>query len=81
MPELISVSSETVDAVFPELPRMVRLALRVGSKLQHGTLDVTLADGRIVRLGGIGPGSAAALTIYHFGFASPALCAGEIRLV
>ena len=56
MSELISVTSETVDATFPELPRMVRLALGFGSKLQHGTLDVTLADGRTVRLGGNGPG-------------------------
>ena len=55
MPELISVRSETVDALFPELPRVVRLALGFGSKLEHGTLDVTLADGRIVRLGGNGP--------------------------
>jgi cyclopropane-fatty-acyl-phospholipid synthase len=46
IPELISVTSETVDALFPELPRLVRLALGFGSKLQHGTLDVTLADGR-----------------------------------
>src|SRR5437868_2330054 len=52
MPELISVTSDTVDAVFPELPRMVRLALGFGTKLQRGTLDVTLADGRMVRLGG-----------------------------
>jgi len=80
MPELISVSSETVDAMFPELPRMVRLALRVGSKLRHGTLDVTLADGRIVRLGGIGPGPAAAMTIYHYGFASRLLRSGDIGI-
>ena len=46
MPELISVTSETVDATFPELPRLVRLALGFGSQLQHGTLDVTLADDR-----------------------------------
>ena len=62
MPELISVTSETVDAMFPELPRLVRLALGFGSQLQHGTLDVTLADGRTVRLGGNGPGPAAAMT-------------------
>ena len=63
MSELISVTSETVDATFPELPRLVRLALGFGSKLQHGTLDVTLADGRIVRLGGNGPGPGAAMKI------------------
>ena len=80
MPELISVTSETVDATFPELPRLVRLALGFGSKLQHGTLDVTLADGRIVRLGGNGPGPAAAMKIYDYGFASRLLRSGDIGI-
>src|SRR6187200_1887057 len=80
MPELISVTSETVDATFPELPRLVRLALGFGSQLQHGTLDVTLADGRTVRLGGNGPGPAAAMTIYDYGFASRLLRGGDIGI-
>jgi cyclopropane-fatty-acyl-phospholipid synthase len=80
MPELISVTSETVDATFPELPRLVRLALRFGSKLQHGTLDVILPDGRIARLGGNGPGPAAAMKIYHYGFASRLLRGGDIGI-
>src|SRR5436190_16468193 len=80
MPELISLTSETVDVTFPELPRVVRLALGFGSKLQHGTLDVTLADGRMVRLGGNGPGPAAAMKIYHYGFASRLLRSGDIGM-
>jgi cyclopropane-fatty-acyl-phospholipid synthase len=80
MSELISVTLETVDATFPELPRLVRLALGFGSKLQHGTLDVTLADGRMVRLGGNGPGPAAAMKIYDYGFASRLLRGGDIGI-
>ena len=80
MSELISVTSETVDATFPELPRLVRLALGFGSQLQHGTLDVTLADGRMVRLGGNGPGPAAAMKIYDYGFASRLLRGGDIGI-
>src|SRR6185369_15281173 len=80
MPELISVTSETVHTAFPELPRLVRLALAFGSQLQHGTLDVTLADGRTVRLGGNGPGPAAAMTIYDYGFASRLLRGGDIGI-
>src|SRR5437773_11055560 len=80
MPELISVTSETVHATFPELPRLVRLALGFGSKLQHGTLDVTLADGCLVRLGGNGPGPAAAMKIYDYGFASRLLNGGDIGI-
>src|SRR5882757_8963371 len=80
IPELTSVTSETVDALFPELPRVVRLAFGFGSKLQHGALDVTLADGRMVRLGGHGPGPTATMKIYHFGFASRLLRSGDIGM-
>src|SRR5215216_8123556 len=80
MPELISVTSETVDAKFPELPRLVRLALGFGSQLQRGTLDVTLADGRMVRLGGNGPGPDAVMKIYDYGFASRLLRGGDIGI-
>lgn len=75
-----SVTSESVDAAFPELPRLVRLALQFGSKLQRGTLDVTLADGRMVRLGGHAPGPAAAMTIYDYGFASRLVHSGDIGI-
>ncbi len=80
MPELISVTSETVDGLLPDLPRVVRLALGFGSKLQHGTLDVALADGRMVRLGGNGPGPVAAMKIYDYGFASRLLRSGDIGM-
>ena len=80
MPELISVTLETVDKVLPDLPRMVRLALGYGSKLQHGTLDVTLPDDRTVRLGGNGPGPQAAMKIYDYGFASRLLQGGDIGI-
>ena len=40
MAETISVTSETVDTLLPDLPRLVRLALGFGSKLKRGTLDV-----------------------------------------
>jgi cyclopropane-fatty-acyl-phospholipid synthase len=77
-PQPSSVKSESVDTAFPELPRLVRLALRFGSKLQRGTLDVTLTDGRVVRLGGNAPGPAAAMTIYDYGFASRLVHSGDI---
>jgi cyclopropane-fatty-acyl-phospholipid synthase len=80
MPELISVTSETVHSVLPELPRLVRMALGFGSKLKHGTLDVTLPDGRTVRLGGNGPGPAAAMKVDNFGFASRLLRSGDIGI-
>jgi cyclopropane-fatty-acyl-phospholipid synthase len=80
MPELITVASDTVDILLPDLPRMVRLALGYGSKLQRGTLDVTLPDGRRVRLGGNAPGPAAAMNVHDFGFASRLLRGGDIGI-
>ena len=80
MPEVISVTAETVDALLPDLPRMVRVALGFGSKLRHGSLEVTLPDGRTVRLGDNGPGPAAAMKVYHFGFASRLLRSGDIGI-
>src|SRR4051812_30348274 len=70
MQDLISVTSDNVDEVLPDLPRVVRLALGFGSKLRRGTLDVTLPDGRMIRLGGVEPGPSAAMTLYDYGFAS-----------
>ncbi|HLX15728.1 MAG TPA: cyclopropane-fatty-acyl-phospholipid synthase family protein [Bradyrhizobium sp.] len=80
MPAVLSITSETVDALLPELPRMVRLALGFGSKLRHGALEVTLPDGRTVRLGDNGPGPTAAMTVYNYGFASRLLRSGDIGI-
>ncbi len=80
VPERISVTLDTVDKVLPDLPRMARLALGYGSKLQCGTLDVTLPDGRTVRLGGNAPGPAAAMEVFDYGFASRLLQGGDIGI-
>ena len=53
MGDLITVSSYTVDKLPPDLPPMVRLALGYGARLQRGTLDVRLPDGRTVTVAGL----------------------------
>ena len=80
MPDVISVTPESVDTQFPDLPRLVRLALGFGARLRHGTLDVTLPDGRVVRLGGTEPGPAAAMKLYSYSFASRLLNGGDIGI-
>src|SRR5258707_5836957 len=80
MPALISVTPDNVETVLSDLPRIVRLALRFGSKLRRGTLDVTLPDGRTLRLGGMEPGPAAAMKLTNYGFASRLLNGGDIRI-
>src|SRR4030081_2326553 len=80
MSALISVTPDNVETVLSDLPRVVRLAFGFGSKLRRGTLDVTLPDGRILRLGGIEPRPSPALTLYNYRFASRLLNGGDIGI-
>src|SRR5947207_7005359 len=80
MPEVISVTPDNIDAVLAGLPRLARLALGFGSRLRRGTLDVTLPDGRVIRLGGLEPGPAAAMRLHNYGFASRLLNGGDIGI-
>ena len=80
MPEVIPVTSDTVDRLPADLPRMVRLALGYGARLRYGSLEVTLPDGRAVRLGDNAPGPAAAMKVYHYGFASRLIRGGDIGI-
>jgi len=80
MPEIISVTPNSVDAVLADLPRMARLALGFASRLRRGTLDVTLPDGRVVRLGGLEPGPAAVMQLHNYGFASQLINRGDIGI-
>jgi len=78
MAALICVTPDTLDTVVPDLPKAVRLALGLGSRLRRGTLDVTLPDGRTLRFGGTEAGPSAAMTLYDYGFASRLLHSGDI---
>jgi len=80
MTDAIPVTSETVDVLLPELPRLVRLTLGFASELQHGLLDVVLPDGRTVRLGNNAPGPAATMKVFSYGFASRLLRSGDIGI-
>ena len=80
MPNVISVTPDNVGTVLADLPRMVRLALGFASRLRRGTLDVTLPDGRVLRLGGLEPGPAAKMTLYNHGFASRLINGGDIGI-
>src|SRR3979490_870268 len=80
MSALISVTPDNVETVLADLPRLVRLALGFGSKLRRGTLDITLPDGRTLRLGGIEPGPSAAMKLYNYGFAARLLNGGDIGI-
>jgi len=78
MSDLIALTPDNIDNKLSDLPRAVRLALGFASGLRRGTLDITLPDGRRVRLGGVEPGPAAAMTLANYGFASRLLNGGDI---
>jgi len=74
------ITPQNVASTLADLPRLTRLAFRFASNLRRGTLDVTLPDGRTVRLGGVEPGPAAAMTIHSLGFARRLLNGGDIGI-
>jgi cyclopropane-fatty-acyl-phospholipid synthase len=80
MPEVIPITSDTADRLPAGLPRMFRLALGYGAKLRYGSLEVTLPDGRVVKLGDNAPGPAAAMKVYHYSFASRLIRGGDIGI-
>jgi cyclopropane-fatty-acyl-phospholipid synthase len=80
MSALIPVTPDNLEAVLADLPRVVRLALGFASRLRRGTLDITLPDGRTLRMGGLEPGPSAAMTLYGYGFASRLVNGGDIGI-
>src|SRR6201996_3899871 len=80
MGDVISVTPGNVDTTLADLPRMVRLALGFAARLKRGTLDITLLDGRVIRMGGMEPGPAAAMTLRSYGFASRLINGGDIGI-
>src|SRR3977135_1383934 len=80
MSALISVTPDNVEAVLSDLPRLVRVALGFGARLRRGTLDVTLPDGRTLRLGGMEPGPSAAMKLYNYGLSARIRNGGDIGI-
>jgi cyclopropane-fatty-acyl-phospholipid synthase len=80
MPDVISVTPDNLHEKLAGLPRLVRLALGFAARIKRGTLDITLPDGRILRMGGLEPGPAAAMTVYNYGFATRLVNGGDIGI-
>jgi cyclopropane-fatty-acyl-phospholipid synthase len=80
MPDVISVTPDNLREKLAGLPRLVRLALGFAARLRRGTLDITLPDGRTMRMGGAEPGPAAAMTVYNYGFATRLVNGGDIGI-
>jgi cyclopropane-fatty-acyl-phospholipid synthase len=76
----IPVTPDNIDDVLAELPRLARLALGFAARLRRGTLDITLLDGRVVRMGGLEPGPAAEMTLRSYSFAPRLINGGDIGI-
>jgi cyclopropane-fatty-acyl-phospholipid synthase len=80
MADAIPVTPDNIDNVLSDLPRLARLALGFAARLKHGTLDITLLDGRVIRMGGLEPGPSAAMTLRSYAFAPRLINGGDIGI-
>src|SRR5215813_3620458 len=80
MADAIPVTPDNIDSVLADLPRLARLALGFAARLRRGTLDITLLDGRVVRMGGVEPGPKAAMTLHSYSFAGRLINSGDIGI-
>jgi len=80
MADAIPVTPDNIDNVLADLPRLARLALGFAARLKRGTLDITLLDGRVIRMGGLEPGPAAAMTLRSYAFAPRLINGGDIGI-
>jgi cyclopropane-fatty-acyl-phospholipid synthase len=80
MPDVISVTPDNQHEKLAGLPRLVRLALGFAARIRRGTLDITLPDGRTMRMGGLEPGPAAAMMVHNYGFATRLVNGGDIGI-
>jgi cyclopropane-fatty-acyl-phospholipid synthase len=80
MADAIPVTPDNIGNVLADLPRLARLALGFAARLKRGTLDITLLDGRVVRMGGLEPGPAAQMTLHSYSFAARLINGGDIGI-
>jgi cyclopropane-fatty-acyl-phospholipid synthase len=80
MADAIPVTPDNIDNVLADVPRFARLALGFAARLKRGTLDITLLDGRVIRMGGLEPGPAAAMTLRSYAFAPRLINGGDIGI-
>jgi cyclopropane-fatty-acyl-phospholipid synthase len=80
MPDVVSVTPDNMHTQLAGLPRLVRLALGFAARIRRGTLDITLPDGRTMRMGGLESGPAAAMTVHNYGFATRLINGGDIGI-
>jgi cyclopropane-fatty-acyl-phospholipid synthase len=80
MGEVIPVNVATARDALAGLPLTARLTLLFVARLQRGTLDVSLPNGRRLRFGGAEPGPAAVMIIKDLAFGRRFISGGDIGI-
>jgi cyclopropane-fatty-acyl-phospholipid synthase len=76
--DAVTLTAENISRIIKGLPFKAKLALRGLMRMQHGSLAVTLPDGRKVFIKGKTAGPDAALTLRNWNLAGRALTSGTI---
>lgn len=76
--DVVTLTAENISRIVKGLPFKAKLALRGLMRMQHGSLGVTLPDGRKVFIKGKTAGPDAALTLRNWNLAGRALTSGTI---
>ena len=76
--EPVRLTRESVARYCEGLPFFVRQALKFATRIEFGTLTVTLPDGRVFMFGGGKPGPQSVMVIHDYTFAKRMLTGGDI---
>ncbi|MFN4311398.1 MAG: class I SAM-dependent methyltransferase [Ferrovibrio sp.] len=77
----VTLLRTTQDALrLPRVPRWTRLMLSLATRVSHGSITITLPDGRALMAQGHEPGPAATLHIRHHRFAKRLLLGGNLAV-
>lgn len=77
-PLAISVTKDNVAEVTKSMPRMLRAAMRFGTKLEAGSLTVTLPDKKVFKIEGAQPGPDADISIHDINLATRLFRRGDL---
>ena len=80
MPDVIAIPTPEAASAIRDLPASARLAFRFAARLQRGTLDAVVPDGRRFRFGGREPGPAAIVIVKDLHFASRFIRGGDVGI-
>jgi cyclopropane-fatty-acyl-phospholipid synthase len=74
------LNADNIDTVAHDLPLMVRKALKLTTRLQRGSMEIELPDGRMFHVRGREPGPHGHIKVNDFGFARRLIAEGDVGI-